>query len=70
MLSSSLKGALTSQTQGTHQKSLKANLALETRSTCCLLVTILSVIFLSPCGRSLVQSFFAFRLMISLAELQ
>lgn len=32
MLSSPLTGALTSQTQGTHQRSLKASLALETRS--------------------------------------
>lgn len=32
MLSSPLPGALTSQTQGTHQKSLKTSLALETRS--------------------------------------
>lgn len=56
MLSFPLTGALTSQTQGTHQKSLKASLAMETRSENLLSAGhTSSVIFLSLYCRSSVQ---------------
>lgn len=69
MLSSPLTGALTSQTQGTHQRNPKASLALETRSENMLSSGHASSVAFQS-SEVQFSLFPAFRLMISLAELR